>query len=55
MAKIIRACPDKKGVARNVQLLIGSYNGTKTVLERPIHNIVLLVETKGGSIPQRGD
>ena len=31
MAKIIRVCPDKNGVVRNVQLLIGLCNGTKTV------------------------
>ena len=31
MAKTIRVCPDKNGVVRNVQLLIGLCNGTKTV------------------------
>ena len=55
MDKIIRVCPDKDGVDRNVQLFVGSCNGTKTVLDRPIHKIVLLVEAKEDSIPQIGD
>ena len=55
MAKIIHFCPDKNGVLRDVQLLVGSCNGTKTVLDRPIHIIVLLVEAEEGSIPQRWD
>ena len=53
MAKIIRVCPDKNGVAWNVQLLVGSCNGTKPVLDRPIDNFFLLVEAEEGSIPQR--
>ena len=40
MARIISACPDKNGVARNVQLFVGSSNGPKTVLDRPIQNTV---------------
>ena len=49
MAKIIPVSPDKDGVVQrwccsNVQLLAGSCNSTKTVLSRPIHEIVLLVE-----------
>ena len=52
MAKIIRACPDKNAVLQNVQLLVGSCNGTKTVLDRRIQKIVLLVEAEEGSIPQ---
>ena len=55
MAKTIFVCPDKNGVVRNVQLLVGSCNGMKTVLDRPIHKIVLLAEAEEGSIPQRGD
>ena len=55
MAKIIRVCPDKNCVFRNVQLLVSSCNGTKTVLDRPICKIVLLVEAEEGSIPRRGD
>ena len=51
MAKIIQVCPVKNGVVRNVQLLVGSCNGTKTVLDRLIHKIVLLVEAEEGSIP----
>ena len=39
MAKIICVCPDKDGVVQNVQLLIGLYNGTKTVLDRLIHKM----------------
>ena len=42
MAKIIRVCPDKNGVAWNVQLLVGSCNGTKPVLDRSIHNFFYL-------------
>ena len=55
MAKIIHVCPDKDGVFLNVQLLVGSCNGTKTLLDRPIHKIVLIEEAEEGSIPQRGD
>ena len=55
MAKIIRVCPNKSGVVRNVQLLVGSCNGTKTVLDKQIHKIALVVEADEGSIPQRGD
>ena len=55
MAKIIHVCPDKNGVLQNVQLLVGSCNGTKTVLDRPIQKIVLLVEAEEGLIPQWGD
>ena len=51
MAKIIQVCPVKNGVVWNVQLLVGSCNGTKTVLDRLIHKIVLLVEAEEGSIP----
>ena len=31
MATIIRVCPDKNGVVPNVQLLVSSCNGAKTV------------------------
>ena len=55
MVNIICVCPDKNGVVRNAQLLVGSCNGTKTVLGRPIHKIALLVEAEEGSIPQRAD
>ena len=55
MTKIIWVCPDKVGVVQSLQLLVGSCNGTKTVLDRPIHNIVLLVEAEEGLIPQQGD
>ena len=53
MAKIIHVCPDKNGAVLNVQLLVGSCNGTKTVLDGPIHKIVLLVEAEEGSIPNK--
>ena len=53
MAKIICACPDKHGVVQNVQLLVGSCNGMKIVLCRPIHKIVLLVDAEEDSIPQQ--
>ena len=46
MAKIVRVCPD--GVVRNVHLLVGSCNATKTVLDRPTHKTVLLVEAEEG-------
>ena len=55
MAKLICVCPDKNGVAGNVQLLVGSFNGMKTVLDRPIYKTVLLVEAEDGSILQQGD
>ena len=55
MDKIIRVCPDKDGVVRNVQLFVGSCHGTKTVLDRPIHKIVLLVDAKQDSLSQTGD
>ena len=55
MTKIICVCPDKVGVVQSLQLLVGSCNGTKTVLVRPMHNIVLLVKVEEGLIPQRGD
>ena len=56
MTKIICVCPDKVGVVvQSLQLLVGSCNGTKTVLDRPTHNIVLLVEAEEGLIPQQGD
>ena len=55
MAKIICVCPDEDGVVQNVQLLDSLLNGTKIVLERPIHKIVLLVEAAEDSIPLRGD
>ena len=53
MAKIIRVCPDKSGAARNVQLLVGSCNGTKAVLDRPTDKFFLLVEAEEGPTPQR--
>ena len=53
MAKIICACPNKDDVVWNVLLLVGSCNGTKTVLDRPIHKIVLLVEAEKGSPTRR--
>ena len=43
MAKIIRVCPDENGAVGDVQLLVGSCEGTKTVLGRTIQKIVLLV------------
>ena len=55
MAKIIHVCQDKDGVVQNVQLIVGSCNGMETVLDRPIHIIVLLVEVEEGSNTQRGD
>ena len=55
MAKIIHVCPDKDGAFLNVQLLVGSCNGMKTLLDRPIDKIVLIEEAEEGSIPQRGD
>ena len=55
MAKIINVFPDKDGVVRKFQLLDGSCNGTKTVLDRPIHKIVFFVEAEEDSILQRGD
>ena len=55
MAKIVRVSPDKDDVVRTVQLLVGSCNGVKTVLDRPIHKIVLLIEVEEYSISQRGD
>ena len=40
MTKIIHVGPGEDGVVRNDQLLFGSCNGTKTVLDRPLHKIV---------------
>ena len=51
MAPIIRVFPDKNCVVRNIQLLVGSCNSTKTVMERPLHKIVLLVEVEKGLTP----
>ena len=55
LAKIIHVRPDEDGVVRNDQLLFGSCNDTKTVLDRPLHKIVWLVAAEEGLISQGGD
>ena len=55
MVKIICAFPYEDSVVWNVQLLVGSCNGTKAVLDRPVHKIVLLGEAEECSIPEQGD
>ena len=43
MAEIIRVRSDENGAVGDVQLLVGYCEGTKTVLGRTLHKIVLLV------------
>ena len=47
MAKIIPVSPDKDGAVQMSNYLLVHVIGTKTILSRPIHEIVLLVEAEG--------
>ena len=53
MAKTIHVCPDKNGAVLNVSLLVGSCNGMKTVLDRPINKIVYLLRQRKVRFPTR--
>ena len=47
IARVIMAYPDKKGIVRSVQLQLGKSSGKeRTIFERPVNKLVLLVENE---------